>query len=54
MLEGRLREGFVRIRQLMVGLSFPVPSYQLMSQGTHTPRNPSPRPIQPSPLLRPH
>ena len=62
MLEGRLREGFVRIRQLLVNsfhssLNFSPVSYskRLTSfPGTHPPRNPPQRSIQPPPALSPH
>jgi hypothetical protein len=55
MLEGRLREGFVRIRQLMVCST--LPPYLLLADtktGINPPRNPSPRPLQSSTLLSPH
>ena len=53
MLEGRLREGFVRIRQLMVS-SHPHGQSRLLIEipGPHTSRNPPPRTLQSLTILR--
>lgn len=56
MLEGRLREGFVRIRQLMVSpLSTSPEGFQLIEElGVDAPRDPPAWALQSSPILRTH
>jgi len=60
MLEGRLREGFVRIRQLMACPILPLQTHPFPSEltladlGSNTPRNTSPRALQSLTIQRSH